>query len=107
MVSRAEGGSGMPTYIVLMSLTEKGIADIKEAPKRIEAAEKSLEAAGGKMLAFYTTMGHYDYVAITEGPSDEAAMVQLLGLGTAGFVRTTTLKAFTRDEFSKILEMLP
>ena len=97
----------MPTYIVLMSLTDKGIADVKEAPKRIEAAERSLEAAGGKMIGFYTTMGHYDYVAITEGPSDEAAMAQLLGLGMAGFVRTTTLKAFTREEFGTVLAQLP
>ena len=68
---------------------------------------KDLEAAGGKLLAFYTVMGPYDYVAIAEGPSDEVAMAQLLGLGMAGFVRTTTLKAFTVEQFKQILKKLP
>jgi uncharacterized protein with GYD domain len=97
----------MAKYVILMNLTEKGIMDPKNAPARIEAAEQALEAAGGKLLDFYVVMGSYDYVAIAEGPGDEVAMAQLLGLGMAGNVRTTTLKAFTREEFAKILEMLP
>jgi len=52
-------------------------------------------------------MGCYDYVAITEAPGDEVALAQLLGLGMAGNVRTTTLKAFTTDEFAEILKQLP
>jgi len=97
----------MPTYILLMNLTEQGIKDIKEAPARIEAATKGLEAAGGKMLGFYTVMWQYDYVAITECPSDEVALIQLMGLGALGNVRTTTLKAFTQEEFAKIVKKLP
>ena len=97
----------MSTYIILMNLTEQGIKNIKDAPARIAKAAKALEAAGGKMLAFYTVMGLYDYVAITEAPSDEVALAQLLGLGMAGNVRTTTLKAFTQDEFAEILKKLP
>jgi uncharacterized protein with GYD domain len=95
------------TYVILMNLTEQGVKDVKNAPARTAAATKALEAAGGKLLAFYTVMGAYDYVAITEGPSDEVAMAQLLGLGMAGNVRTTTMKAFTPEEFGKILKMLP
>jgi len=92
---------------MLMNLTEKGIREIKDAPTRFNAAFKSVEAAGGKITGFYLTMGQYDYVAIAEGPSDEAAVLQLLGLGMAGNVRTTTLKAFTKDEFEKLLKRLP
>jgi uncharacterized protein with GYD domain len=90
-----------------MNLTEKGIKNIKDAPARIEASAKALEAAGGKLLGFYLTLGQYDYVAIAEGPSDEVGMLQLLGIGAAGYVRTTTLKAFTVDEFAALLEKLP
>jgi uncharacterized protein with GYD domain len=57
----------MVTYIVLMKLTDQGIKDIKNAPQRIEAAAKALEAMGGKMTGFYLTMGEYDYVVIGEG----------------------------------------
>jgi uncharacterized protein with GYD domain len=97
----------MPTYVILMNLTEQGVKDIKNAPARIGETVKALEAVGGKLLAFYTTMGIYDYVAIAEGPSDEVALMQLLGLGMAGNVRTTTLKAFTAEEFAEILKKLP
>jgi uncharacterized protein with GYD domain len=101
------GGEAMPTYVILMNLTEQGVKNIKDAPARIEAAAKALEAAGGKMMGFYLTLGQYDYVAIAEGPSDEVALMQLLGLGAAGNVRTTTLKAFTREEFEEIVKKLP
>ncbi|GAI41846.1 unnamed protein product, partial [marine sediment metagenome] len=37
----------MPTYVILMNLTEQGVKNIKEAPERIEAVAKALEAAGG------------------------------------------------------------
>jgi uncharacterized protein with GYD domain len=95
------------TYIILMNLTEKGITNIKDAPARIKESAKALEAAGGRLLGFYLTLGQYDYVAIAEGPSDKVGMLQLLGIGAAGYVRTTTLKAFTAEEFAALLERLP
>ncbi|MDD2320114.1 MAG: GYD domain-containing protein [Geobacteraceae bacterium] len=97
----------MPTYVILMNLTDQGARNIKDAPARIQAVAKSLEAAGGRMLAFYHVMGPYDYVAITEGPSDELALAQLLALGMAGNVRTTTRKAFSMEAFEDILKKLP
>ena len=97
----------MATYIIMMNLTEQGIKDIKNSPARVKEVEKAVEATGGKMLGFYLTMGQYDYVAIAEGPGDETAMLHLLGLGLAGNVRTTTLKAFTLAEFGELLKKLP
>jgi len=97
----------MAIGICLMKLTEQGIKNLKEAPKRIAEAKKAIEATGGKLLDIYLTMGEYDYVAITEFPSDEIAMTYLMTLGTGGNVRTTTLKAFTLEEFQKMTEMLP
>ena len=52
------------------------------------------------------TMGQYDYVAIVEGSSDKVASAQLLRLGMQGNVRTTTLKAFTKEEIAKIVKLL-
>ena len=97
----------MPTYIMLMKLTEQGVKDIKNAPQRIEQAAKAAEAMGGKMIAFYSVMGEYDYVVIGECPSDEVMMTFLLGLGSLGNARTITLKAFTSDEFVGMVKKLP
>jgi uncharacterized protein with GYD domain len=97
----------MPTYISLMRLTDQGVRDIKNAPQRVAEAVKALEAMGGRLISFYTVMGEYDYVGIAEAPSDEVAMAFLLGLGLAGNVRTTTLKAFTTEELARIIKKLP
>lgn len=97
----------MVTYVVLVNLTDQGIKDIKGAPKRVEAMEEMLKKAGGKLVGFWAVMGPYDYVAVAEGPDDEMAMAQSLALGMLGNVRTTTLKAFNRQEFAKVLQKLP
>ena len=97
----------MATYIVLMKMTDQGIKDVKNAPQRIDAAAKAVEAMGGKLTGFYFTLGEYDYIAIVEGLTDEAGASFLLKLGSAGNIRTTTLKAFTKKEFAEMVKNLP
>ena len=63
----------MPSYLILGNWTDKGIREIKESPDRLEAARKAAEAAGGKIVFFYMTMGQYDLAVLTELPDDEAA----------------------------------
>ncbi len=96
----------MSTYISLMKFTDEGMRNIKEAPQRVANAKKMLEAMGCKLIGMYSVMGEYDYVAIAEGPNDEVAMTYLLALGAAGQVRTTTLKAFSMEEFAAAIEKL-
>jgi len=93
----------MPTYINLVNWTDQGIRNIKEAPQRIDAYKKTIEAAGGKLIGFYLTMGKYDIVTIVDAPSDEAYANIALNTGNKGSVRTETMKAFTEQEFRNIL----
>lgn len=97
----------MPRYIILMNLTEQGAKNIKEGPTRLQEVAKALEAAGGKMIDFYTVLGQYDYVAIVDVPSDEAGLVQLLRVGAFGNVKTATLRAFSKEEFAAAVKKLP
>ena len=97
----------MPTYIILANLTDQAIKAIKIAPRRIDKAIRNFEEMGGKLVGFYSTMGEYDYVAIGEAPSDEVAMTFLLRLGSAGDIRTKTLRAFTKEELAEMLKKLP
>lgn len=97
----------MPLYVSLMKVTDQGIKDIKNAPQRVALASQGMEAVGGKLLAFYLVMGEYDYVAVSEAPDDETAVTFTLGLGAAGNVRTTTLKAFTKEQFAEMVKKLP
>ena len=97
----------MVTYVTLMKMTDQGIKNIKDASARYEEGVKALEAMGGKLLGFYMVMGEYDYVGIAELPSDELAMTFNLGLGARGNVRTTTLRAFSADDYLRIVKKLP
>ncbi len=96
----------MPHYIVLVNFTDQGIRNIRDLPQNVAAADQQLEAAGIKIQRFFT-LGQYDLVAVVEAPDDEAMAVAALRLGSTGNVRTTTLKAFTQDEFLHLIEHLP
>ena len=93
----------MPHFVTLVRYTHQGLTKIKESPKQLDALKKAAEKAGGKIHAWYLTMGQYDAVAISEFPSDEALAKFTLSDVAAGNVTTETLKAFTEDEYRKIL----
>ena len=97
----------MPTYISLIRFTQKGMETIKEGPKRLDAAKQRFRAAGGELKAFYLVTGQYDAVAISELPNDEAVARLALANAAMGTVRTETLRAFTEDEYRKIIAALP
>ena len=97
----------MPTYISLLSFTSQGIQNIKDSPSRVDAARKAFEAAGGRLRDLYLVTGQYDFVAIIEAPDDETVAKVALGLGARGNVRTQTMRAFTEDEYRRIIGALP
>jgi uncharacterized protein with GYD domain len=94
-------------YILLINWTEQGINKIKESSDRYSSFKASVEKAGGKFIGGYYTFGEYDVVIIIEAPNDETVMSLMLKVGSAGNVRTKTLKAFTAEEGIKIIKDLP
>ena len=92
----------MLSFVVLGNWTEQGIKNVQETPDRIKTTRSMIEKVKGKMQLFYT-LGKYDFVMIVEVPRDEDIMAILLCLGSMGNVRTTTMKAWTETEGSKIL----
>jgi uncharacterized protein with GYD domain len=97
----------MPKYVTLLKMTEQGSKDIRNAPERIENGMKLLEKMGGKLIGLYLVMGEYDYVGIGECPSDEVATAFALALSSGGNLKTTTLKAFPKEQIPGIIRMLP
>ncbi len=97
----------MPTYISLVSFTQKGIESIKEGPARLDRAKQVFRAAGAEVKAFYLVTGRYDAVVVSEAPNDETVARLALTTGSMGNVRTETLRAFTEDEYRKIVAALP
>ncbi|MFQ5933749.1 MAG: GYD domain-containing protein [Dehalococcoidia bacterium] len=97
----------MAIYVTLINFTEQGIKNIKESPQRVAAARQAIEAAGGKMLGFYWTLGQYDAIAIGEAPSDEVYTAIILAIAGQGNIRSTTLKAFNEAEIGRVIANMP
>lgn len=97
----------MATYISLLRFTQQGIKSIKDSPARVDAARKAYQAQGANLKAIYLTMGQYDIVTISEAPNDETVAKLALALGSLGNIQTETLRAFTEDEYRKIIAALP
>ncbi len=96
----------METYVILGNYTQKGVSAIKEGPARVEAVRKAVEAAGGKLLGFYLTMGRYDFVVISEIPNTKVGAAVLLSMGAQGNVRTESMRALTEEEFKEVVAKL-
>jgi len=96
----------MPTYISLCRWTQQGALAIKESPKRLDAAKKSFAKEGVKILHFYMVTGAHDMVIVSEAPSDEVMAKAMLTTIAQGGVTTQTSRAFTEDEYRKIMKDL-
>ena len=96
----------MPTYIMLANWTDQGAKQVRESPKRMDAARKLLVEMGGRFTSLYMTLGDYDIVAVYEAPDDAVAARFMLMLGQMGAVRTRTMKAFPEAAYREIINSL-
>lgn len=94
----------MPIFITQGRYSRDAIKGMIASPEdRAEAAARLFEAAGGKLLALYVTLGEYDWMTIGEFPDHEAASAGVLAAAVSGAVtdvRTTV--AMTSAEAKKV-----
>jgi uncharacterized protein with GYD domain len=96
----------MPTYVALINWTDQGIRTVRETLDRADKFEQLAQKHGASLEQVYWTVGPYDIVAIIEAPDDESATAVLLEGSSLGNIRTTTLRAYDRDEMSGIIQRL-
>ena len=97
----------MATYAILTNWTQDGIKEVKKSPARLNKVKQAFKEAGGRVKTFYMAMGRYDMVVIAEAPDDETIAKLALMVGSAGSVRTETLRLFPEPEYRKIIQSLP
>jgi len=97
----------MPTYIKLGRWTQQGIEKVKESPARLDAFKQLVKSVGGEVKAVYMVTGQYDILTVIEAPSDDVVAKVALATGSKGGIRTETLRAFTEDEYRRIIAALP
>ncbi len=97
----------MAIYVTLYKWTEQGVKNLKDSPARVEAAIKAAEAAGGKVIGVWYTMGEYDLAAVSEWSDTKAANAFVLSQAKQGFTRTLSMPALTVAEFAEIAKLIP
>ena len=97
----------MPTYVVLANWTDQGIAGFDHSDDRVFAHDAEIRKhAGVELKQIYWTQGEYDLVCVMEAPDDESIAAAMLGVSAHGNSRTTTMRAFDRNEYERILAKL-
>ena len=96
----------MSHYVALIDYTDKGIANVKDSPSRLDKARALLREMGGEFRQVFLTMGAHDMVVVYEAPDDATAARFSLRLGMSGYVGTTTLKAFPEAAYREIIAHL-
>ncbi len=88
----------MPTYILLSTLSTKGVQTLRSNPDRLREVNRDVEELGARVLHQWATLGEVDFVNIVEAP-DEATIARVsVALGARGSTRIETLPALTIDE---------
>ncbi|MET0836327.1 MAG: GYD domain-containing protein [Thermoleophilaceae bacterium] len=93
----------MPTYVALIDWTDQGVSNFKDTVDRYEAAESAFESLGVRFRDVLWTLGTHDMVTTVEAPDDETLAAALLSVAAQGNVRTTTLRAFSREEMRTVI----
>lgn len=96
----------MPTYVMLANWTDQGARNVKESPRRLDAAKRSLTEMGGEFRSIFMTLGEYDLVLIYDAPDDAVAARFSLVLAQMNSVRMRTLKAFPEAAYREIINSL-
>lgn len=97
----------MPTYIALLTFTDKGAQQVKKTIARAEAFRKMAQKRGINILHTYWLNGPFDGIHIYEVENEEQAMAHSLSLSSFGNVKTQTFRALSQEEIEPILESLP
>jgi uncharacterized protein with GYD domain len=94
-------------FIMSLNWTEQGIRHVKEAAKRAQAARDLAKKVGVEIKQVYLTSGESDLLAIVETANGDNMAKFAMALGMQGNVRSRTARAWTMEEFHKLVSDLP
>ncbi|WP_063678850.1 GYD domain-containing protein [Bradyrhizobium neotropicale] len=97
----------MATFILTIDWTDQGIRNVRDAPKRSQAAKELAKKVGVEIKDIYLTSGAHDILVLAEAPLGDHITKFALALGSLGNVRTSTSRAWTEAEWTKLISELP
>jgi uncharacterized protein with GYD domain len=97
----------MPTFMLSLNWTDQGIRGIKDSPKRSQAARDLAKKVGVEIKHLYLTSGDSDLVLFVDAPNGDNVAKFALAVSSLGNVRTRTARAWSAEEYQKIVSELP
>ena len=94
----------MPTYLMLTTLTEKGVQTLHANPARLREVNRDVEEMGAKVLHQWAALGEYDFVSIVEAPDDLTIAKISVALGARGSSKLESLPLLPVDDVLQALE---
>ena len=93
----------MATYVSLINWTEQGIRNFRDTAQRAADFSRLVESVGGTVRELLWTVGEYDIVCVADFPDEESGVAALLQVGSAGNIRSNTMRAFTAEQMADII----
>jgi uncharacterized protein with GYD domain len=96
----------MGIYITQGRFTGQAMKGMVAKPEdREPEVRRLIESAGGKLLAYYMTMGEYDFLIIAEGEGEEDILAGLIiSAASGGVTDLKTTQAYTTATAKKAFE---
>jgi uncharacterized protein with GYD domain len=93
----------MPKFLFQAGYTAEGVkALLKEGGSgRAAVVKKAVASVGGKLEAFYWSMGKDDAIIIADLPDAESAAALSLTVAASGMVRTRTTPLLSAEEIDR------
>jgi uncharacterized protein with GYD domain len=104
---RQPPGRTIMMFILSANFTDQGIRGIKDAPKRAQMARELAKKVGVEIKQVFMTTGDFDLVVMVDAPNGDNMLKFAMALGMQGNVRTRTARAWTMEEFQKLVAELP
>lgn len=88
----------MPKYLMLTTLTAKGVQTFQANPDRLKEVNRDVEELGAQVLHQWATLGAYDFVNIVEAPDAATVAKVSVALGARGSAKLQTFELIETDD---------
>jgi uncharacterized protein with GYD domain len=94
-------------FMLSANLTDQGVRNLKDAPKRAQASRELAKKMGVEIKQVYMTTGESDLVFFVEAANGDNILKFVMALGMQGNLHTKTARAWPMEDFMKLVAELP
>lgn len=88
----------MPKYLMLSTLTPKGVQTLQANPDRLKEVNRDVEELGATVLHQWSMIGAYDFLNIVEAPDAVTVAKVSVALGARGSAKLQTFELIEIDD---------